>query len=1055
MHPRCSMRLPTALLTLAFAGTAWSQTYTVKTFAGGALPEKIAGASASLGNIYGMAIDSAGNLFLSLADYNIVVRMDAASGMLTRVAGNGVAGFSGDGAAAAAAQLNGPSGLAVDSAGNLYIADTNNARVRMVSPNGMIATFAGTGVPGYTGDGGAALQAQFNGLCDLAIDSSANLYIADYYNQAIRRVSGGIVSTVAGNGTYGSMGDGGVATAAQLAGPLGIAVDVSGNLWIAEGYGNRVRKVSKGTISTVAGTGTAGFSGDNKPATGATLRQPSAVALDSAGNLYIADFGNYRVRMVAPSGMISTVAGNGTSVFSGDQGVAVFAGLAAPRRVVTDASGNLYIADGCRVRKVAANMINTIAGGAAPIGEGGPAVSAQLHSPQGIATDAGGNVYLTDFGTGRVLRVSGGTLTRVAGTGNPGYSGDNGPATAAQLSGPSGLAIDPSNHLYVADSLNARIRQIASGAITTAAGGSGSPWSHPLGVAIAAGGSIYVSDLNYVRMISGGAVTIAAGNGGLGYQGDGGPASAAYMSTPSGVALDSAGNLYIADTGNNRIREVSNGVINTIDGNGTYGATSTTLAAPAGVALDSSGTLYVTDAYRVLKVNKGKITTIGGLNNPQGLAIDSAGNVYVAEPATHTVRVLSPAGTTCAATAAPGTLSSSAAGGLLSVSIPLPANCTWTVENLPAWITVSGNPFGTGPATAALIVAANSDAPRSAAIVAGGQSVTVNQAGSMTILGQVTLSTGTPVAGVTVTLSGGAGAIAASDSGGNYSFPGLDSTKSYTVTPSLSGYTFNPASLTFANVNANPAANFTAFAPPQVSAIAPVFGSALVPAPTGAAAGEIVSIYGTNLCSSASSASPTLPDRLAACIVQVDGTNVRLYYASPGQINAVLPQTLLLGSHQVVVQRYADTTYKLLMQQSSAFPLNAVRVAMAFVEGLDTGAPILAVQYTDGGFAGSTRPLHPGDTVTLYCTGIGRTAATFPEGAAPKATSSAVEQIQVTVQGLDATVLYAGVQPQFPGLDQITIQLPKYTLPSGKTTATIQVLASSAGQMVTYAVSSF
>ena len=227
-------------LNLAIASAALAQTYTMKTFAGGALPENVPGASANLGAVYGIVLDNLGNVFLALGDYHIVVRVDANTGVVTRVAGTGTAGYNGDNIPATSAQLSGPTGLAVDAAGNLYIADAGNFRVRMVS-GGVITTIAGNGTPGYT-DGPAA-NAQFNGLADLAIDSSANLYIADFYNQAIRLVSHGVITTVAGNGTYGIGGDNLPATSVPLAGPSGIALDSAGNLYIAEAYNNKIRKV--------------------------------------------------------------------------------------------------------------------------------------------------------------------------------------------------------------------------------------------------------------------------------------------------------------------------------------------------------------------------------------------------------------------------------------------------------------------------------------------------------------------------------------------------------------------------------------------------------------------------------------------------------------------------------------------------------------------------------------------------------------------------------------------------------------------------------------------
>ena len=1066
------MRLPSIpAFTLAFASAALAQTYTLKTFAGGALPENVPGASASLGAVYGIAIDNLGNLFLSLGDYHIVVRVDANTGVVTCVAGTGTAGYNGDNIPAASAQLSGPTGLAVDAAGNLYIADAGNFRVRMVSlSGGIITTIAGNGTQGYSVGNGLAANAQFNGLADLAVDSSANLYIADFYNQVIRMVSHGAITTVAGNGTYGIGGDNLPATSVPLAGPSGIALDSAGNLYIAEAYNNKIRKVSNGIIGTVAGTGAAGFTGDKGQAASATLQQPTDVAVDSAGNLYIADWGNNRIRKVtAATGVIATVAGNGTKTVSADYIAATSAGLVSPQRIALDSSANFYIVDAGRIRKVANGTITTMAGGGSPAGENGPAASAQLLSPQGLALDAAGNLYIADQGTGRILKVSGGLLSKVAGGGNPlAANVEDILATSAVLSMPYGVALDPSGNIYFAESTAARVRKISGGFITTVAGGgsvvgdngpaTSAQLSDPLGIAVDAGGDLYIADLNRVRMVSNGTITTMAGNGTAGYQGDSGLATAAELASPNGVAVDSSGNLYIADTGNNRVRMVSGGVITTVAGNGTYGftgsngaATSATLGAPSGVATDSSGNLYITDAYRVLKVSKGKIAAIAGLAAPQGVAVDAAGNVYVANPSSHRVYVLAPAGTACAVAVTPTSLQSPASGGNLSIAIQTGSSCPWAVESLPDWTTLSGNAFGTGPATITLAVEANSDVPRSATILIGGQNVAVAQAGVMTILGQVTLSSGNPLPGVTVTLSGSQ-TPTTTDSGGNFSFENLNSAATYTVTPSLAGYSFVPPSLTFTNAAANPAANFVAWPQPQVNGFGPGFPSLIQPIPSSFAAREIVTIYGANLCSTPTNAAPTLPDRLTACIVQVDGVNIRLSYGSPVQINAVLPQTLALGAHQLVVQRYTDTTYKTLAAQSQPFSFTVVGISMAFVERADGAVTLLLAQYADGGFAGSARPLQAGDPITLYLTGLGRVAQTFAEGAAPKVASSAVASIQILVQGQPAQVTYAGVQPQYPGFDQVNLKLPSYTLAAGQSAVTFQITAPSTGQTLNYTI---
>jgi len=332
------------------------------------------------------------------------------------VAGNGTGGLSGDNGPATGAQLYNPSGVAVDSVGSLYIADTFNNRIRKVS-SGMITTVAGNGpvgngflVAGFGGDNGPAADAKLNGPSGVALDSAGNLYIADLYNSRVREVSNGVITTVAGGGS--TVGDNGPATSAALYDPLGVAVDSAGNLYIADSSNHRIRKVSDGVITTVAGSGAVfpsegGFSGDNGPATSAQLDYPAGVAVDSAGNLYIADEGNHRIRRVS-NGVITTVAGNGTQGLSGDGGPATNAQLGSPTGVAVDSAGNLYIADTAdeRIRKVSNGVITTVAGGGASLGDNGPATSAWLYLPFGLAVDSVGNVYVADNGNNRVRALT-------------------------------------------------------------------------------------------------------------------------------------------------------------------------------------------------------------------------------------------------------------------------------------------------------------------------------------------------------------------------------------------------------------------------------------------------------------------------------------------------------------------------------------------------------------------------------------------------------------------------------------------------------------------------
>jgi sugar lactone lactonase YvrE len=318
-------------------------------------------------------------------------------------AGTGVSGYTGDGGSAVSAELNSPYGVSVDATGNVYIADTLNSVIRKVDSTGKITTIAGNGNNGYSGDGGPATSAVMWAPYRVVTDRAGNIYIADFYNNRIRKVdTSGMITTVAGTGTQGYNGDGILAVNAELNSPSAVAVDGSGNLYIVDTWNHRIRKVdSSGTINTIAGTGFAGVLGDGGAATSAQLNEPGGISLDSSGNVYIADYANSKIRKIDAAGTINTIAGLGSFGYSGDGGPATSASLNLPTGVAVDRVGNVYIADNqnSRVRKVdSSGTITTI------VSAGMSGVS-PLFFPEDVAVDAFGHVYIADYNNMKILQL--------------------------------------------------------------------------------------------------------------------------------------------------------------------------------------------------------------------------------------------------------------------------------------------------------------------------------------------------------------------------------------------------------------------------------------------------------------------------------------------------------------------------------------------------------------------------------------------------------------------------------------------------------------------------
>ena len=649
MNSNCGIRgITRAIAVVAlFAGAcslntqaqSYTQNYIYTIAGGGATPT--APLSLDLPGPTAAVKDSLGNIYIAAQDTAYVYKVNT-SGVVSIFAGLGYGGYSNDGKKAINALIGGVTGIALDKAGNVYLADAVGSRIRKITPAGIISTVAGNGVKCdhalVCGDGGPALSANLNLPESVALDSAGNLYIADMSDNRIRVVNvgtttitiagvsipAGYIKTVAGNsqqcgnsqGTKPTCGDGGPATQAYLSMPYGVAVDGSGNIYIADTHDQEIRIVATtGVINTFAGNGLSCFNqkngcGDGGAPTSALLWLPKGVFTDAAGDVYIADTNSNRIRYVAKgSNVITTlVDSTGTFGYSGDGGAATAATMDGPVGVFVDASGNMLIADTGNqvIRQVTAGAtptISTIAGGNNG-GDGGLPTKATLANPWAVAKDAAGDLYIVDQGNNRIRKItnpglSNAVISTVVGTGQAGYTGDGGAATSATLNGPSAIALDTAGNLYIVDASNLVVRAvnttsssitlagvtIAPGAIATVFGnvngscnpmsscGDGGPplgaiFQGPLFVTLDSSNNVYVSDYQGGKVrewnVSTNVVSTVAGTGFQGYQGNGGQATLARIDHPAGLVVQSNGNIVIDDQWADTVQYVAGGIINTL-----------------------------------------------------------------------------------------------------------------------------------------------------------------------------------------------------------------------------------------------------------------------------------------------------------------------------------------------------------------------------------------------------------------------------------------------------------------------------------------------------------
>lgn len=627
-----------------------------------------AGGSAQFDAPRGVAVDREGNLYIADTRNNSIRKITPA-GVVTTLAGSAGSEGRTDGSGTAA-RFNEPFGIAVDSNGTIYVADNSNNAIRKITAAGVVTTLAGGTGPGSNDGTGTA--AKLDEPRAIALDTDGTLYVADYDNHLIRKITAaGVVTTIAGRADEPGSADG-TGTSASFRGPMGIAIDAAGVIYVADTGNHSIRRISaSGAVTTMT-------------LSGQTLSEPRGIAFAASGALLVADYGAHCIRSISTAGVVTTLAGSQSSPGTAD-GAATAARFHYPSAVAVTSAGTTFVADtdNDTVRAISASsVVSTLAGAAGRVNTAdGPGTDARFDDPYAAAVDANGVVYVADNAAHVIRRISAdGIVTTYAGT--PGSFGiDDGTGFNARFYSPSGVAVDSAGNVYVADSGNSTVRKIAPGGIvTTFAGlgrtrggtdatGTNARFEQPFGIAVDPNGNVYVSDsmANTIRKISpAGVVTTLAGRYGASGSADG-AGSDARFTVPYAVAVDTAGTLYVVDHGNHTIRKITAaGTVSTLAGTaGTAGSTNARGAAasfryPSGIAVDRSGTVFVADTdnqlIRAISAD-GDVTTAGGSGatgstdgagtsarffNPKGLAADSSGRIYVADLSNHTVRLGAP-----------------------------------------------------------------------------------------------------------------------------------------------------------------------------------------------------------------------------------------------------------------------------------------------------------------------------------------------------------------------------------------------------------------------------
>jgi uncharacterized protein (TIGR03437 family) len=965
----------------------------------------------------------------------------------------------GDGGPANQALLNGPMAITFDSSGAMLVLDAGNYRIRKISggtistlfstngqlcwdmklakdgyiyltgqsivfkisPSGTFTTIAGTGVAGTSVDGIPAVQAQLGNLTGLALDSANNVYFVDGNRIREVTVADGLIHTVAGNGVQGYLGDGSAATAAEFVTPNGIGFDAQDNLYIADQYNYRVRKVTKsdGIIRTIAGTGTESLAVEGN-ATLTGIGAPRGLLVDGPGNVYMTDENYLLVLKIGTDGKLTKLAGGAPVTYADGAAASVyFNGVAG---LALDSSSNLFVTEPSngRVRELTGGVVTSVVGRLHFAGDGGPATSALLNYPSDTALDSHGDVFIIDRNNFRIREIAAnGTISTVAGNGIIGYPPESSAALTSPLPGAlNALAIDGTGNTFLAVFQHV-LKITPAGTVSTFAGdfsnnlgGKGdlgpavnASFNNITGVAVDPAGNVYISDplpsSNRIRVVSAtdGVIRPFAGSGALGYGGDGGPATAATMSLGglAPIGNDPKGNIFIGDVKNNVIRMVStNGIITTVVGNGTAGdpvdgtaAKSGPFAGAAAITGDAAGNIYMTSGTYIYRVDSsGIIRRISGGGNGAladgapasatigfsglGLKVDGNGDLYVADGASSLVRKL--------------------------------------ILNSPASLLASGGNNQSGPAGSALAGALQVMVNGRAGIGVAGQTVNFAvTAGSAKLSASSATTDATGMASVTVTL-GTAGAV--------------------TISATVAGSTLPAAQFTLTALDPS-----CTIGPPTVTSVRSLsdFGGF-----TNFGSGSWLELKGTNLAINArlwaggdfqGAAAPT---KLDGTSVSIDGNAGFVEYISSGQVNVQAPADATTGPVQITVSNCAGTSAPITVPKTSIAP--GMLAPASFNVG---GRQYLVALFQDGAtFVGKTgliagapfRPAKPGDQITAYGIGFGGVTPAIAPGTVVSQ-SNAIPGLTISFGQTPASLGYAGLAPSQVGLYQFNITVPN--LPDG------------------------